>query len=103
MKIGIAMRKVFEERRKRKKLQEICLLEWEEIIAEAARIGASGEDELQWDAYGILKEKMHQDWLQVIEMEKAMASRSVKTRGPLNQLSRRRRYQRQSKPNGQIL
>ena len=55
MNIGVSMRKVFEERRKRKKLQEMCLLEWEDNIAEAARIGVNGEDELQWDAYAILK------------------------------------------------
>lgn len=58
IKIGIAMRKVFKERRKRKKLQETCLFEWEESVAEAARLGAHGEDKLQWDAYGILKEKV---------------------------------------------
>ena len=63
------MRKVFEERRKRK-LQEMCLLQWEDNIAESARIGVNGEDELQWDAYAILKENMYQDWLQVVEMEK---------------------------------
>ena len=102
MKIGIAVSKACEERRKRKKLQEICLLEWEENIAEAARKGANGEDELQWDAYVILKEKMNQDWLQAVQMEKAMDKRSVKTRGTLNQMSRRR-YQSQSETNGQIL
>ena len=48
----------------------MCLLQWEDNIAEAARIGVNGEDELQWDAYAILKEKIYQDWLQAIEMEK---------------------------------
>lgn len=66
------MRKVFKERRKRKKLQETGLFEWEESIAEAARLGAHGEDELQWDAYGVLKEKVDRNWLQPVEMEKAM-------------------------------
>jgi hypothetical protein len=61
------VRKAFEERRNRKKLQETCLLEWEEIIAESARVGADGEDELQWDSYAVLKEKMLQDWLQVVK------------------------------------
>ena len=70
MKIGVLMRKVFEERRKRKKLQEMCLLQWEDNIAEAARIGVNGEDELQWDAYAILKENMYQYWLQAVEMKK---------------------------------
>lgn len=72
IKIGIAMRKVFKEQRQRKNLQEMCLLEWEESIAEAARLDAHGGDELLWDAYGILKEKMDRDLLQTVEMEKAM-------------------------------
>ena len=78
MNIGVSMRKVFEERRKRKKLQEMCLLQWEDNIAEAARIGVNGEDELQWDAYAILKENMYQDWLQAVEMEKATGKQKRK-------------------------
>lgn len=79
MKIGIAVRKALEKWRKKKKLQETCLLEWEENIAEAARIGgAYGEEELQWDAYAILKEKMHQEWLQALKMGKAIGKRKDK-------------------------
>jgi len=78
MKIGIAVRKALEESRKKKKLQETCLLEWEDMIAEAARIGAYGEEELQWDAYAILKEKMHQEWLRALKMEKAMGKHKDK-------------------------
>lgn len=70
MKIGIAVKKAIERRRKRKKLQETCLLQWEESIAESAKIGADGEDELQWDSYAILKEKMHEDWLQAVERKR---------------------------------
>ena len=72
MKIGVSMRKVFEERRKRKKLQEMCFLLWEDNIADVARIGDNSEDEIQWDAYAILKENMYQDQLQPVEMEKEM-------------------------------
>ena len=93
MKIGVSMRKVFEERRKRKKLQEMCLLQWEDNIVQDARIGVNGEDELKWDAYAILKESMYQDWLQDVEMEKATgknkqkdkrAPKSVEIRGNFN-------------------
>ena len=70
MNIGVSMRKVFEERRNRKKLQEMCLLQWEDNIEESARIGVNGEDELKWDAYAILKENMYQNQLQPVEMEK---------------------------------
>ena len=56
----------------------MCFLQWEDNIAKAARIGVNGEDELQWDAYAILKEKMYQDQLQAVEMEKATGKQKRK-------------------------
>lgn len=72
MKIGMAVRKAHEERRKNMKFQKTCLLEWEDNIAEAARIGSYREEKLQWNTYVILKEKMRQEWLQALQMQKAM-------------------------------
>eukprot|EP01018_Ginkgo_biloba_P028014 Gb_24726 [translate_table: standard] len=72
-KISMSVSRVFKERRKKKMLQEMCFLDWQESIAEAARIGGDGETELQWGDYEILKDKLHQEWLQVVAMEKAMA------------------------------
>lgn len=72
MKIGMAVRKAHEERRKNMKFQKTCLLEWEDNIAEAARIGLYREEKLQWNTYMILKEKMRQEWLQALQMQKAM-------------------------------
>lgn len=72
MKIGMAVRKVHEEWRKNMKFQKTCLLEWEDNIAEAARIGSYREEKLQWNTYVILKEKMRQEWLQALQMQKAM-------------------------------
>lgn len=72
MKIGMAVRKAHEEWRKNMKFQKTCLLEWEDNIAEAARIGSYREEKLQWNTYVILKEKMRQEWLQALQMQKAM-------------------------------
>lgn len=72
MKIGMAVSKAHEERRKNMKFQKTCLLEWEDNIAEAARIGSYREEKLQWNTYVILKEKMRQEWLQALQMQKAM-------------------------------
>lgn len=72
MKIGMAVRKAHEEWRKNMKFQKTCLLEWEDNIAEAARIGSYREEKLQWNTYVILKENMRQEWLQALQMQKAM-------------------------------
>lgn len=72
MKIGMAVRKAHEEWRKNMKFQKTCLLEWEDNIAEAARIGSYREEKLQWNTNVILKEKMRQEWLQALQMQKAM-------------------------------
>ena len=44
------------ERLKMKKSREKFLSPWAERIAEAARKGASGQQELQWDSYDKIKE-----------------------------------------------
>lgn len=75
MKIGMAVRKAREEWRKKMKLQETYLLEWQDNIAEAARIGSYGEEKLQWNTYVILKENMHQEWLQALQIQKAIRKR----------------------------
>ncbi|XP_057841052.2 uncharacterized protein LOC131050798 isoform X2 [Cryptomeria japonica] len=70
MKIGKSVRMATIKRHEKQKLQETCLLEWKETIAEAAKLGCNGEDELQWDSYEILAEKIHQDWLQAVQLRK---------------------------------
>ncbi|KAH9306497.1 hypothetical protein KI387_010901, partial [Taxus chinensis] len=42
MKIGMSVRMASLKRQQKKRLQETCLLEWKESIAEAARIGGDG-------------------------------------------------------------
>ena len=41
--------------------QLTLIQEWKDVIAENARIGNLGDDELQWDSYTILKDKLRQE------------------------------------------
>ena len=54
--IRSALRRMWGERLKLKKLREKLLSPWAETIAEAARKGASDQQELQWDCYDKIKE-----------------------------------------------
>ncbi|GFZ05130.1 hypothetical protein Acr_17g0007020 [Actinidia rufa] len=54
--IRTALRRMWGERLKLKKSREKFLSPWAERIAEAARKGASGQQELQWDSYDKIKE-----------------------------------------------
>ncbi|KAH9309939.1 hypothetical protein KI387_037850 [Taxus chinensis] len=45
----------------RKLLQQTCIREWEESIAEAARRGGNGDKKLNWNSYETLKAKMKQE------------------------------------------
>ncbi|XP_057840311.2 uncharacterized protein LOC131050155 isoform X1 [Cryptomeria japonica] len=60
--ISAIQSRAWEVRRKRSVLQQICMVEWKESIAESARRGGDGEDELQWDSCYILREAIHQEW-----------------------------------------
>ncbi|PSS05855.1 hypothetical protein CEY00_Acc19125 [Actinidia chinensis var. chinensis] len=53
--IRTALRRMWGERLKLKKSREKFLSPWAERIAEAARKGASGQQELQWDSYDKIK------------------------------------------------
>lgn len=70
VKIGIGIRQGWQRRQRRLQVQEKCFFEWQNIIAEASRIGRVGEHELQWNSYEILKEQLNQEWLESIEKRK---------------------------------
>lgn len=70
--IHATFRRGWEGRRQRLFLQEACLNDWKESIAEAARRGGDDEDELRWDSYEVLKKIMQQKWLQDVAMKVAM-------------------------------
>ncbi|XP_006856109.2 uncharacterized protein LOC18445921 [Amborella trichopoda] len=71
-RIGLALRRIWQERSRRKTLQNKCCLEWQQSIAEEARKGGHGQEELNWDSFEKLKEDIIRQQLQwAAEKEKA--------------------------------
>ncbi|KAL0463763.1 UNVERIFIED_CONTAM: hypothetical protein Slati_0263900 [Sesamum latifolium] len=102
MKIGVGVRLGWERRREKLMLQEKCYFEWQNLIAEAAQKGLSGEEELQWDSYKTLDKQLEKEWLQSVEERKNMP-RPKGAREHPSQLSKRGRFQRRYLLNGRIL
>lgn len=72
----------WQKRREKMTLQETCLYEWQNLIAEASRRGYLGEEELQWDSYKILSEKLEVEWVESIEQRKATRRPKGSKRAP---------------------
>ncbi|KAJ0966292.1 hypothetical protein J5N97_027430 [Dioscorea zingiberensis] len=85
VKIGLGIRQGWQRRRRRLQVQEKCLFEWQNIIAEASRKGCVGEHELQWNSYMILDEQLNQEWLESIEKRKTRPKGSKRTPKSLEQ------------------
>ncbi|XP_073105089.1 uncharacterized protein [Elaeis guineensis] len=90
IKIGAGVRQGWRRRRKKLILQESCFVEWRNMIAEAARKGYAGEDELQWDSYKILDEQLKQEWLESVEKRKMMPRPKGSKRAPKSPEQRRK-------------
>uniref|UniRef100_A0A1D1ZKR5 UPF0234 protein Tcr_1902 n=3 Tax=Anthurium amnicola TaxID=1678845 RepID=A0A1D1ZKR5_9ARAE len=82
VKIGAGVRKGWQRRREWLLVQETCCLEWQNIIAEASRLGYCGDDELQWNSYEILGEQLKKEWLESIEKRKTMSRSKGSKRAP---------------------
>ncbi|OAY77402.1 hypothetical protein ACMD2_22002 [Ananas comosus] len=54
-KISSALRSIWEERLKHRRLQETCYLMWQRSIAEAAKEGGHGQQQLDWDSFHKIK------------------------------------------------
>lgn len=67
-KIAVGVRIGWQRRHEKLLLQETCLFDWQNLIAEAGRQGFQEEEELQWDSYKIMNEQLHQEWLASIEL-----------------------------------
>ncbi|CAN4089228.1 unnamed protein product [Withania somnifera] len=90
LKIGVAVRMGWERRRGKLMLQETCHYEWQNLIAEASRRGLLGEEELQWDSYGILDKQLEQEWIQSVEERKNMPRQKGNKRAPKSAEQRRK-------------
>ncbi|XP_027355544.1 uncharacterized protein LOC113865286 [Abrus precatorius] len=70
-KISHSIRRVWHERLKSKRLREQFFLSWEQSIANAAKKGGSGQEELDWDSYNKINQQLELDQLlQAEEKEK---------------------------------
>ena len=72
-KLRVFMRTRMEHERK----QLTLIQEWKDVIAENARIGNLGDDELQWDSYTILKEQLRQEHINNKKKKKERVHRSL--------------------------
>lgn len=84
------MRIGWQKRREKLLVQETCLFDWQHMIAEAARKGLEDEEELQWDSYEIINEKLLQEWLASIEYRKLTPRAKGSKRAPKSLQQRRK-------------
>ncbi|KAK9734370.1 hypothetical protein RND81_04G135300 [Saponaria officinalis] len=89
-KIAIGVRMGWQKRREMLRLQETCLFDWQNLIAEAARGGFKDEVELQWDSYNILSMQLQQEWLDSIEARKLVPKPKGSKRAPKSDEQRRK-------------
>jgi hypothetical protein len=62
-RIGDGVKEGWRRRRQTIKIQEGCHVEWCNVIADAARVGFYGEEELYWNSYELLQEELEQKWI----------------------------------------
>lgn len=84
------MRIGWRKRNEKLLLQENCLFYWQNLIAEAARKGTQEEEELQWESYEIINERLKQEWVASIEHRKTMRRPKVSKRAPKSLEQRRK-------------
>ncbi|XP_057548547.1 uncharacterized protein LOC130826934 isoform X2 [Amaranthus tricolor] len=89
-KIAVGVRIGWRKRREKLSLQENCLFDWQNLIAEAARKGNLEEEELQWESYEIINERLKQEWVASIEHRKTMPGPKASKRAPKSLEQRRK-------------
>ncbi|KAL1551818.1 hypothetical protein AAHA92_19614 [Salvia divinorum] len=82
LKIGAGVRLGWEKRRKKLMVQDTCYYDWQNLIAETARKGLQGEEQLQWDSYTILDKELQQQWQQSVEKRRSMPRPKGSKRAP---------------------
>ncbi|KAK7342732.1 hypothetical protein VNO80_25688 [Phaseolus coccineus] len=80
-KISDSLRRVWHERLKSKRLREDFLLSWTQSIANAAKKGGIGQEELDWDSYHKIRQQLELHQLMLArekQREKLMAVTGAK-------------------------
>ncbi|XP_041001741.1 uncharacterized protein LOC121247461 [Juglans microcarpa x Juglans regia] len=90
VKIALGVRLGWQRLREKLTVQEGCCFEWQNLIAEAAKRGFVGEEELQWDSYKILDEQLKKEWLESVEQRKMMAGLKGSKRTTMSPEQRRK-------------
>ncbi|KAG2250890.1 hypothetical protein Bca4012_098340 [Brassica carinata] len=90
LKIGEGVRMRWARRKERRKVQETCHFEWQNLLAEAARKGFTDEQEFQWDSYKIMDQQNQLEWLESIEQRKAVRAAKGNRRAPKSPEQRRK-------------
>lgn len=82
----------WEGKRIIRETQDLCAREWKELIAEAARVGAPGEEEFEWDSYMKIKEQYKLEGLKAARQRKAALRATLKSerqRKPVSEAHRK--------------
>ncbi|MCD9638336.1 hypothetical protein HAX54_022231 [Datura stramonium] len=104
IKIRISLRKLWGERLKWKRSREKFFQSWAESIANAAKVGGSDQEELEWDSYDKIKREIALEQLQLAaekakakEMARIRAERAAQRKTEKMQRLAQRRKEREEK------
>ncbi|KAJ6327344.1 hypothetical protein OIU78_014260 [Salix suchowensis] len=89
-KIGHGVRLGWQKRREKQMMQEGCYFEWQNLIAEASRRGYTGEEELQWGSYNILRQQLEVEWVESVQQRKTSPRPKGSKRAPKSLEQRRK-------------
>lgn len=84
------MQLAWRRRRRKLRVQESCLYEWHNLIAETSQSGLVGEGEFQWDSYEILDKELEQQWLESIRQRASFPRPKGSKRTPKSPEQRRK-------------
>lgn len=70
MKIRDKLKHRWDTKKRIRGYQEVMLDEWKNYVAEGARRGGFGEEEMQWKSYSVLKKKLRADAAALSRSEK---------------------------------
>lgn len=104
IKIRTSLRKLWGKRLKWKRSKEKFFQSWAESIANAAKVGGSDQEELEWDSYDKIKREIAREQLQLAaekakakEMARILAERAAQRKTEKMQRLTERRKERAEK------
>jgi hypothetical protein len=86
-KIRCKLKNVWNRKRMNMFIEKMCIGEWREAIAEAARVGGLDDDELEWDTYKNLKHQIRLQQLAAAKQDRLQLKQEMRAlkkamRGP---------------------